>query len=173
MRITVTCRHCELEPELRQYVDDKVSRLARYFDRVDEAHVVFKTEGHRTIADVTVHASRAVISSEQTADDVRSAFDRSIDKVERQIRRYKERIRNHRGVDATADVAMTSGGVSLGDLGIVPESLASRAMTPTEAFSELDELHAAFLVFMNSETDRVNVIYRRDDGDYGLVEPEK
>ena len=173
MRITVACRHCELEPSLRAHVEDKVTRLARYFDRVDEAHVVFQTEGHRCIADITVHASRAVISSEQSADDLRSAFDRSLDKVERQIRRYKERVRHHKGVDTTADVAKASGGVSLAELGIVPESLASRAMTATEAFSELEELRAAFLVFMNSETDKVNVIYRRDDGDYGLVEPEK
>jgi len=172
MRITVTCRHCELEPVLRTYVEDKVSRLARYFDRVDEAHVVFQIEGHRSIADITVHASRAVISSEQSADDLRSAFDRSIDKVERQIRRYKERVRHHKGVDTMADVARAAGGVSMEELGIMPESLASRAMTPAEAFTELEELHAAFLVFLNSETDKVNVIYRRDDGDWGLVEPE-
>ena len=173
MRITVTCRHCELEPALKEYVEDKVSRLARYFDRVDEAHIVFQIEGHRCIADITVHASRAVISSEQSADDLRSAFDRSMDKVERQIRRYKERVRHHKGVETTASVADASGGVSLEDVGIVPESLASRAMTAGEAFSELEELRAGFLVFMNSETDKVNVIYRREDGDYGLVEPEK
>ena len=173
MRITVTCRNCELEPALRTYIDDKVSRLAHYFDRVDEAHIVLQTEGHRCIADVTVHASRAVISSEQPADDMRSAFDRSIEKVERQIRKYKERVRHHKGVDATADVAMVSGGVSLDELGIVPERLASEPMTPAEAFSELEELQVAFFVFMNSETDKVNVIYRRGDGDYGLVEPAK
>lgn len=173
MRITVTCRNCELEPALRTYIDDKVSRLARYFDRVDEAHIVLQTEGHRCIADVTVHASRVVISSEQAADDMRSAFDRSIEKVERQIRKHKERVRHHKGVDATADVAMVSGGVSLDELGIVPERLASEAMTPAEAFSELEELQVAFFVFVNSETDKVNVIYRRGDGDYGLVEPAK
>jgi putative sigma-54 modulation protein len=171
MNIRVTCRHCELGDDLKDYVEEKVSGLAHYFDRVDEAHVVLQVEGHRSIADVTVHASRAVISSEQTADDLRSAFDRALDKVERQIRRYKERIRSHKGVDATAEVAEVSNGVSLEHLGIVPESLASKPMTPEEAFGELDELEAAFLVFMNSETDRVNVIYRRDDGDYGLVEP--
>ncbi|MFH1689617.1 MAG: ribosome-associated translation inhibitor RaiA [Candidatus Eisenbacteria bacterium] len=171
MRTRLTCRHCELEPELREHVDSRIERLARYFDRVDEAHVVFTTEGHRCIADVTVHASRAVISSEQTADDMRSAFDRSIEKVERQIRRHKERIRHHKGVDATADVAMAFAGASMEDLGIVPEKLASKAMTPAEAFSELDELKVAFLVFTNSETEKINVIYRRGDGDYGLVEP--
>jgi putative sigma-54 modulation protein len=173
MRIRVTCRHCELEPGLKEHVDEKVEHLARYFDRVDEAHVVFDSEGHRCIADVTVHASRAVISSEQTADDMRSAFDRAMEKVERQVRRHKERIRNHKGVEATADVAMKSGGASLDELGIVPEKLATKPMTPEEAFGELDELQVAFLVFMNSETDKVNVIYRRDDGDYGLVEPEE
>lgn len=173
MRTRVTCRHCELGPELKEHVDSKIEGLSHYFDRVDEAHVVFTTEGHRCIADITVHASRAVISSEQTADDLRSAFDRSIEKVERQVRRYKERIRSHKGVEKTADVAMASAGASMEDLGIVPEKLASQTMTPAEAFAELDELKVAFLVFMNSETDSINVIYRRDDGDYGLVEPGK
>ena len=171
MNIRVTCRHCELGSDLKEYVEEKVSRLAHYFDRVDEAHVVLQVEGHRSIADITVHASRAVISSEQTADDLRSAFDRAMDKVERQIRRYKERIRNHKGVEATADVAMSSNGASFHDLGIVPESLMSEPMTPDEAFGQLNELEAAFLVFMKSETQRVNVIYRRNDGHFGLVEP--
>lgn len=171
MKTRVTCRHCELDPDLREHVDSKIQGLARYFDRVDEANVVFTTEGHRCIADITVHASRAVISSEQTADDMRSAFDRSIDKVERQIRRYKERIRRHKGVDATADVAAAYAGASMEDLGIVPEKLSSKTMTAAEAFKELEELKVAFLVFMNSETGTVNVIYRRHDGDYGLVEP--
>jgi len=171
MRTKITCRHCELESGLKEHVENKVEHLSRYFDRVDEAHIVFQTEGHRCIADITVHASRAVISSEQTADDMRSAFDRSMEKVERQIRRYKERIRNHKGVDTTADVAMASGGASMEDIGMVPEKLASRNMTADEAFKELEELKVAFLVFMNSETNTVNVIYRRDDGDFGLVEP--
>ena len=171
MRTKITCRHCELEPGLKDHVESKIEHLSRYFDRVDEAHIVFQTEGHRCIADITVHASRAVISSEQTADDMRSAFDRSMEKVERQIRRYKERIRNHKGVDTTADVAMASGGASMEDIGIVPEKLASKSMTADEAFKELEELKVAFLVFMNSETNTVNVIYRRDDGDFGLVEP--
>jgi putative sigma-54 modulation protein len=171
MKTRVTCRHCELDSALKQHVDAKLEHLAHYFDRVDEAHVVFTTEGHRCIADVTVHATRAVISSEQMADDLRSAFDRSMEKVERQIRRHKERIRHHKGVERTADVAMAMAGATMDDLGIVPEKLASKAMTPADAFKELDELKVAFLVFMNSETDKINVIYRRNDGDYGLVEP--
>ena len=171
MKIRVTCRHCEVDPDLRAYVEEKIERLAHYFDRVDEAHVVLQAEGHRRIADVTVHASRAVVSSEQSADDLRTAFDRAVDKVERQIRRYKERVRSHKGAEATADVAMSSGGVAFEKLGLVPESLASTSMTAEEAFAQLDELNIAFLVFLNAETDKVNVIYRRGDGDYGLVEP--
>jgi putative sigma-54 modulation protein len=171
MRIDLTCRHCKLDPDLKSYVEEKVSHLSRYFDRVDEAHVVFDVEGHRRIADVTVHASRAVISSEQQAEDMRTAFDRALDKVERQIRRYKGRVRNHKGVEPTADVAARAGGVAFDSLGIVPESLASKAMTPIEAFTELEDLGASFLVFMNTETDRISVIYKRGDGDYGLVEP--
>lgn len=171
MNVRITCRHCELDPDLKTYVEEKVERLAHYFDRVDEAHIVLQAEGHRRIADVTVHASRAVVSSEQSADDLRTAFDRAVDKVERQIRRYKERIRSHKGAEPTAEVAMSGGGVAFEKLGLVPEALASTAMTPEEAFVQLDELKVAFLVFLNTETDKVNVIYRRNDGDYGLVEP--
>jgi putative sigma-54 modulation protein len=171
VRTDITCRHCQMDPELKSYVEEKISHLAHYFDRVDEAHVVFEAEGHRRIAGVTVHASRAVISSEQSAEDMRTAFDRTIDKVERQIRRYKGRVRNHKGVEPTADVAEQAGGVALEHLGIMPESLASKAMAPSEAFAELEELGVSFLVFINTETERVSVIYRRGDGDYGLVEP--
>ena len=124
MNIRVTARHFDMEPDLKAYVEDKVSRLARYFDRVEEAHVVLDAEGHRKIADVTVHASRVTVSSEQAAGDLRSAFDRAVDKVERQIRRHKERVRNHKGKDSTAVAAKLVGGTVPEELGIMPEALA-------------------------------------------------
>ncbi|MFH1502884.1 MAG: ribosome-associated translation inhibitor RaiA [Candidatus Eisenbacteria bacterium] len=172
MDVRITARHFELDPELKRHVEEKVSHLSHYFDRVDEAHVVLDAEGRRMIACVTVHASRAVISSEQEAGDMRAAFDKSIDKVERQIRKYKGRIRNRKGGEPTAEVAQTSGGAAIDQIGIVSEELAAHPMTPVEAFKELTELNIRFLVFWNSETEAVSVIYRRDDGDYGLVEPE-
>ena len=172
MKIRVTARHVDVDADFKAYIEEKISRLAHYFDRVDEAHVVLEAEGHRRIADVTVHAPRAVISSEQSAEDLRSAFDRALEKVERQIRRHKERVRDRKHGEPTADVAEVAGGAALGQLGIVPEELANRPMTTEEAFRELDELNARFLVFLNSESKGINVIYRRDDGDYGLVEPE-
>jgi putative sigma-54 modulation protein len=172
MRIRVTSRHVDVDAALKAYIEEKISRLAHYFDRVDEAHVVLEAEGHRRIADVTVHASRAVISSEQSAEDLRSAFDRAFEKVERQIRRHKGRVRDRKHGEPMSEVAEFVGGAALGHVGIVPDELANRPMTTEEAFRELDELDARFLVFWNSESRQVNVIYRRDDGDYGLVEPE-
>jgi len=171
MQIRITARHCDLEPGLKEHVESKVEHLAHYFDRVDEANVVFEQEGHRKIADLTVHASRVVVSSEQEADDFRSAFDRAVEKVERQIRRHKDRVRSRKGRNATSKVAEEAGGVAPEEVGILPEELASSRMTPEEAFTELAELGARFLVFWNTRTDKVNVVYRRDDGDYGLVEP--
>jgi len=171
MDIHVTARHFDLESSLKSYIEEKVEHLSHYFDRVDEAHVVLEMEGHRAVVDVTVHASRAVISSQQEATDMRSAFDKAIDKVERQIRRYKDRLRRKKGGETVSEVAEAVDGAALEQVGIVSEELAHRPMTPDEAFRELTELDARFLVFFNSETQSVNVIYRRDDGDYGLVEP--
>ena len=173
MQVHVTARHFEMDPGLKQYVEDKVSHLSHYFDRVDEAHVVLEAEGHRMIAGVTVHASRAVISSEQEATDIRSAFDRAVDKVERQIRRYKDRLRRRKGGESVADFAEVAGGTAPEELGIIPEELARRPMTTEQAFNELEDTGVRFLVFWNSDTEAVNVIYRRDDGDFGIVEPGK
>jgi putative sigma-54 modulation protein len=170
MNIRVTARHTEMRPELKEYVERRVSRLARYFDRIDEAHVVLEEEGHRKIADVTVHASRVTVSSEQAADDLRSAFDRAMEKVERQIRRHKDRVRNRKGRVPAAGAAERV--MAPGEPRIVPEALAGEAMSAEEALGRLDELGTRFLVFVNSQTEKVNVIYRRDDGDFGLVEPE-
>jgi len=171
MKTRVTARHFDMDPKLKDYVERKVERLSRYFDRVDEAHVVFGQEGHGKVADLTVHATGVVVSSEQSGADARSAFDRAFDKVERQIRRHKEKVRSHQGVAPTAVVAEAAGGTAVEQVGIVPEELASRPMSPAEALAELDELSVRFLAFWNQETETVNVIYRRDDGDYGLIEP--
>jgi putative sigma-54 modulation protein len=172
MNIRVTARHTDMGSDFKAYIEERVERLARYFDRVDEAHVVLEAEGHRKIADVTVHASRITVSSEQAADDLRSAFDRAMEKVERQIRRHKERLRNRKGRASTAAAVERPGSTVPGEPGIVPEALAGAPMSAEEALARLDELGARFLVFWNSGTEKVNVIYRRDDGDFGLVEPE-
>ncbi len=173
MNIRITARHFDLDDDLRGHIESKVEHLAHYFDRVDEANVVLERSGHRHIVDLTVHASRIVISSEQSADDFRLAFDRAVDKVERQVRKHKERIRSRRGSENTAAAAAAAGGVAAEDIGILPEEIASTRMSPEDAYRELEELGARFLVFWNTETERVNVMYRRDDGDYGLVEPSK
>jgi putative sigma-54 modulation protein len=173
MKVRITARHCDPDAELRRHVEEKVSHLGRYFDRVDEAHVVLEAEGHRQIAEVIVHASRTVVSSKQAAEDLRSAFDLAVDKVERQIRRHKDRVRNTKHADPTSTASLRLGGAALGQIGIVPEDLASEPMTVEEALAELEESEARFIVFWNSQTREVNVVYRRDDGDFGLVEPEE
>jgi putative sigma-54 modulation protein len=171
MNIRVTSRHLDLDAPLKAYVEEKMEGLSRYFDRVDEAHVVLSTEGHRKVADLTVHASRRIIASRQEADDVRSAFDLALEKVQRQVRRHKDRVRDRKHGVPTSDAAAELLGTAASEVGIVPETSATASMTPDEAVAELSSAGVGFLVFVNSETGRVNVIYRRDDGHYGLVEP--
>ena len=171
MRVMVTARHFDLDPALKTYVNEKAEHLTRYFDRIDEAHVVLEAEGHRRIADVTVHASRVIVSSEQQAEDMRSAIDLAFEKVERQIRRHKERVRNRKGATPTAEAARELDGAAPSTVGIASEQLGGSPMTPEQALASLDELNVGFLVFLHSQTNTLNVIYRRDDGDFGLVEP--
>jgi len=133
--------------------------------------VVLTLEGHRTTADVTVHASKAIISSEQEADDVRGAFDRALERVERQLRRHKDRVRNQKHGPDMGQAAELLDGAATATAGFVPEAPAATPMTPEEALAELDAASLGFLVFLNSATGKINVMYRRDDGQFGLVEP--
>lgn len=173
MKVRLTSRHFDVTPDFRAYVEDKVSRLARYFDRVDEAHVVFEEQGRRRIADVTVHAAGVIASSERETEDMRSAFDRAFEKVERQIRRHKDRVRDHKHGEGAAEAARISGGTPPSAAGaVIAERLPRKSMTSREAVEQMDEMKVPFLLFRNVETDKMNVIYKRDDGNYGLIEPE-
>jgi len=171
MKTKVTSRHVDLDESLRGYVEERLSRLNRYFDRVDEAHVVLSSEGHRKVADVTVHVAKAVIVSEQDADDLRSAFDRAMEKVERQIKKHKDRVRDRKHGLPMSEAAETVGGTAPETVGFVPETQAAESMTPAQALAELNAASVGFLLFLNSTTGRLNVLYRRADGQYGLVEP--
>ncbi len=178
MRITVTARNLEMTDALRRYAEEKVVRLQRFVDRITSAHVVLSIEKHRQIAEVTLHVRDLTIRGEESSHDLYCAIDLVADKIERQILRYKERIVAHVG-RASARSRHRDTPLSL-EVERLPEDgpqivrmkrFAMKPLSPEEASIHMELLGHSFFVFRNARTQEVNVLYRRQDGDYGLIEP--
>lgn len=177
MEITVTFRRMEPTPSLRDYAREKVLKIKKYLDSPIEAHVVLDVEKFRHMADVTLSVDGARIKAVEETDDMYSAIDQVMDKIEKQVKRHRSKIRQRNAEsikgekvlasDATAEVA----GLGLEDPAIEVEKLVAKPMDPEEAAMQLNMSEQDFLVFRNSLSREINVIYRRKDGHLGLIEP--
>ena len=97
MQIKVTGHHIEVTPPLRDYVNDKFKRIYRHFDHVISTSVVLKVERHEHEAEATIHAPKRSLFATHSADDMYAAIDGLVDKLDRQVRRYKDKLTDHKG----------------------------------------------------------------------------
>ena len=196
MQLSVTFRHMDSTDALRDYAKEKVERIRKYFPDPIKAHVVLVCDrGYNHTADVmiTLH-NGLVIKGVETTEDMYSSIDLVMAKIERQVRRYKEKIRSHKGSEGLhgqreiihsviAEPEGQSGGEH--DAGqkqpraaagseapqiIKKSKFFAHPMLPQEAVMQMNLLGNDFLVFTNASSHEVNVVYRRGDGTYGLIE---
>jgi len=176
MEITVTFRHLEPNEALKQYVHEKVSRIEKYLTRVTEVTVILSLEKRSNIAEVIVNVNRAQITAKETNEDnMYTAIDLVMDKIERQTKKYKDKITSHKDQHRHVRHNIFSPEDFTGlqnDAMIKSETITIKSMSANEAVLELGASEDDFYVFKNTETHKVNVMYRRRNGDFGLIEPE-
>jgi putative sigma-54 modulation protein len=173
MRLSVKGRNLEITESLRRYAEEKVQRLTKYLEQIVTATVVLAVEKHRQIAEVTLRVRDLTIRAEESTDDLYSAIDLVTDKLERQILRYKRRIVDHAGPRAGAPAGEGAAAGSEEEPRVVKtKRFAVKPSEVDEAVLQMNLLGHSFYVFRNARTDEVNVLYRRKDGHYGLIEPE-
>jgi putative sigma-54 modulation protein len=177
MQINVTFRHIEPSPPLREYAEEKISRIRKYVEEPIEAHVVLKVEKFRHIAEVSIDANGLRINGAEETDDMYSAIDLVADTIEGQVRRNKDKFRKRKsGVGARELLGASDlGGAVLPEEDherrvIRTEQIHAKPMDVDEAAMQLSVSNGEFLVFTNRLTNRINVLYRRKDGHYGLIE---
>ena len=174
MQFSVTARNLEITPALRTYTEEKLNRLTRYLENIVTIHVVLSVNKHRQTAEVTLRVRELTIRAEEESDDLYSSIDLVVEKLERQILRYKERIMAHaaRGGNRGGRTASTAPVVEEEARVVKTKRFAVKPVGVEEAILQMDLLGHNFYVFRNATTEEVNVIYRRRDGHYGLIEPE-
>jgi len=176
MQTSVTFKNLDPSETLNSYVSSKLDRLDKFLDNPAEANVMLTVEKFRHIAEINLIGARLNINSKEETGDMYSAIDLSLDKLEVQIKKHKEKIRKRRGSSkAKANLFSTEIEAS------IPEGEKERQihlsyidykpMDVEEAAMQMDLINNNFMVFTNSRTDTVNVLYRRNDGDYGLIQP--
>ncbi len=179
MQIQVTFRHVDPSEALKEYAREKVGKVQKYLDGPVEAQITLGVEKHRHDADVVIYASGFKIHGQETTGDLYSAIDMVMDKLEKQVKRYREKLKKvNRDTNKDREVPFKVDVMEAESLAedepriIKTKSLTAKPMDADEAAMQLDLSRDDFLVFINSRTESLNVIYRRADGNFGLIEPQ-
>jgi len=180
MKVRVTFRHMDPDEELREYVQDKVGRLCeKYLHRPKDATVVLTAEKFRRTAEITIKAANALLNGKEETEDARSAVDIVLDKLEVQARKHREKYKPRRGGVETGAFSVYRGEEAASEdedftPRVIPDDkFVPKPMSIEDAVMALEDSRDDFLVFRNAKNMTICVLYRRPDGNYGLVEPEE
>lgn len=179
MRVTVKGKNVDVTDALQRYAEKKVEKLGRYFRILKEAVVTQSRQRNWHIVEVTLEGDGILLRGEERADSMYAAIDLVVEKLERQIKRFKGKLmaRVHPGEPPKEQIPT----ISVEGAAEAPEELLEivrtkrfplKPMTADEAAMQMELLNHDFYVFLNADTELVSVIYKRQDGNYGLIEPE-
>lgn len=177
MQTSVTFKNLDPSEHLKSYVTDKLDRFDKFLDNPAEANVVLSVEKFRHIAEINISGDRMTINGKEEVNDMYSAIDLVLDKLEKQIKKSKEKIRERRSNSKSRalDAAQmeTAAIEEETEKQVMVTHIDYKPMDIDEAIMQMDLVRDNFLVFTNAHTDRVNVLYRRRDGNYGLIQPSR
>jgi putative sigma-54 modulation protein len=174
MKVTVIAKNMELTEALKEIVQKKISKLEKYFEKDVEAKATLSVQKNRQIIEVTIPFNGVILRGEESTSDMYKSLDLVEDKLERQIRKQKTRLsRKHGGSVKFGELSDIDNKVEedLGKL-VRVKKFGVKPMNSEEAILQMDLLGHNFFVFQDADTNKVNVLYKRKDGDYGLLEPE-
>lgn len=174
MRYKITGRNINVTTGLKEAVEDKLGKLEKYFQQETEAMITLSVEKERQKIEVTIPIKGHIIRAEQESSDMYVSIDLVEEIIERQIKKYKNKITNKKqNAMAFSDFFMQEDYDGEDEVKIMKvKKFALKPMDPEEACVQMELLGHSFYVFLNSETNQVNTVYKRKGNTYGLIEPE-
>jgi ribosome hibernation promoting factor len=175
MQTSVTFKNIDPSENLKAYVGEKLDRFDKYLYNPAEANVVLSVEKFRHMAEINIIGDRLNIYGKEVTDDMYSAIDIALDKLEKQIKKYKQKIRKHRSAQKpnTKEIIGEDTRSREDEISqrILVKNIEYKPMDVEEAVMQMGLVNDNFLVFTDARTNQVNVLYRRKDGNYGLIQP--
>jgi putative sigma-54 modulation protein len=174
MNIVINGKHLELTAALKSYAEDKIKKFERYSSDISEAIITLSIEKYRHKAEVLMKANGMLIQAESVTGEIYSAIDEVTEKLDRQVKRYKEKNASHRkGSARNSEDTKTPFFPDEGARIIKNKRFELKPMSSDEAAMQMELLDKSFFIFINDISGDINVIYRRQDGNFGLIEPVK
>ena len=172
MNIIVTGRHIDITPALKAYAEKKIMRVNRYLSNISEALVTITVEKYRHKVEVLLKVNGVLIQAEAITGEVYASIDEVVEKLERQIKKYKEKLISHRKSESKSGAfpVDVNPPEDVGKI-IKNKRFELKPMSPDEAVMQMELLDKNFFIFANDNSGDINVIYRRRDGNFGLIEP--
>ena len=174
MRYTITGRNIDVTPGLRAAVEEKIGKLDRYFNPDTEVIVTLSVQKGKQKIEVTIPVKGNIIRAEESSSDMYVSIDLVEEIIERQLRKYKNKLIDQKqSAQAFSDLFISEDVEAEDEIQIVKtKRFAMKPMDPEEACVQMELLGHNFYVFLNAETEEVNVVYKRKGQTYGLIEPE-
>jgi len=189
MLVTVKGKNVEVTDALKRYAEKKIQKLEKYFREIKEAQVTQSIQRNWHIVEVQLEGDGVLLRGEERSSDMYASIDQVVEKLERRVQRFKgklygkttERGPKEREAQRAHAAAEAAGVESIEETPAEEETMPQvvrtkrfplKPMSPEEAANQMELLHHDFFVFLNQDTEAVNVVYRRKDGNYGLIEPE-
>jgi len=175
MQVEISGMRISITEEIDRHIKKKLNKLNKYFRRILSARVILKTEKKGYFTEINVVADGVTIHGNDVNPDLYTSIEAAMDKINRQARKHKEKIKSHRprnvAEKAPSDsLPITSDDIEHNIIHIVREI--AKPMTMDEAAMQLKIEGNKFFIFLNSNTNQVNVIYKRENGSFGLIEPQ-
>ena len=170
---TIRGKNVEVTPALRDYVEKRVGKVTRYFNDVGDIAVLLSVSKERQKVEVTVPVQGVLLRGQEVTSNMYTSIDRAIDLIERQIRKNKTRLEKKLRGGAFDAPSASAPETEEQEIRIVKSKKhALKPMSPEEAVLQMNLLGHEFFVFHNDETDKIDIVYKRKDGNYGLIEAE-
>jgi putative sigma-54 modulation protein len=174
MQINVTFRHVDPTPALRTHAEDKLERMVKkYLHRPVDAHVILSVAKERHAAEITLQADHVTMFAKEETTDLYAAIDLAVAKLEHQAQKLRAKRKEHKGPSGARTLATDDAGdADRPRARVIPRRVSAKPMAVDEAVETLGRTGDEFLVFTNAATQQLAVLYRRKDGNYGLIELE-
>ena len=179
MKISVTFRNAEGEPWQKEYVEERLNKLKKYIDNPVDARVILSVEKFRNTPEINLMANGLNLNGKEEDKDMHLAIDNAIEKIERQLKKRKEKVRGFKtnpsrsgefGEESGEDSAAEEGEESPDARVVEMRKVVLKPMSIDDAVLEMETTKNRFVIYRDSSTENVNVIYRREDGKFALME---
>ena len=173
MKFNIRGKKLEVTPSLKSYIEDKIGRLDKYFENPDniEATVLIKVSGINQVVEVTINTHVLILRGEESNKDLYASIDFVTDKIERQIRKNKTKIHKKISKDTIRDFKVIESEVTEDKKDVVKRKIVEmKPMSEEEASLQMDLLDHDFFVYKDADTGSINIVYKRKDGNYGVLE---